>query len=268
MEKSIYYVNADDTSRGIANKQKVFELTGIKQVAPGKNGFVARKVFDLLDVHIANGSAPQTTVIIDTVKKLVDLLDSRASSEANEKFRAFVGNGGTIIGLGHVNKHKNEDGEPVYKGTSDVLDEWDAAWIGTPIPDGNQTVVNFKNIKRRGDLPSAVSFSYERVFSDWLAMFESVSRVPASDEERFRLAAEARREQEIHCQVIDAITNVIRDGCKGKSELLARAAEDTGESKTHIEKILNQFAGQKSTPGKLWRMRRGDRGVHIYELLD
>ena len=268
MEKSIYYVNADDTSRGIAEKQRVLQPAGIVQVALGINGFQPKQLFSLLNAHIANGSAPQTAVILDTVKKFTNLLDSSAASEANEKFRAFTANGGTIIGLGHVNKHKNEDGEHIYKGTSDVLDDWDAAWIGTPIPEGNQAVVNFKNMKRRGDLPSSVSFAYEHVFSNWHEMFNSVERVPASDEERFRLAAEARHEQEIHCQVIDAITNVIRDGCKGKSELLARAAEDTGESKTHIEKILNQFAGQKSTPGKLWRMRRGDRGVHIYELLD
>ncbi len=264
----VYYINADDNARGIAQKQKLLAPFGIYQLAPGHNGFEVKKMFTLLRNVTESGEASQVLLIFDTVKKLADLLDSKSVNAMNRHIESFVSAGGTFVGLGHVNKNKNEDGELVYKGTSDILDDFQAVWLGTPTTDDESDYVNvdFKALKRRGDQPESAQFRYLKSLDDYSAMFDSVERVPVTERDRISAQANATREAELHCVAIDAITSAIADGTNTKTLLIQTAAEQTGESKSYIEAVLAQFTGSDKAIGGYWQMRRGSHNRHEFQI--
>ena len=58
----ILYVNADDSSNGLAEKVEVLEGYGAHMLAPGHRGFKASQFVDKLKEATANGTAPGGTV--------------------------------------------------------------------------------------------------------------------------------------------------------------------------------------------------------------
>lgn len=263
----IYFVNADDKNkRAIATKQKILAPFGIKQLAPGYNNFTARQLPLLLGNAVSDGSAENTMIILDTAKKFVDLLDSKAVVQFNQSVEMFAAKGGTLIATGHVNKNKDENGNVVYKGTSDILDDWHCVWLGTPLVEENGLRrTSFLNLKARGDVPESVTFEYRRLLDDYEAMFETVKRVPASEEEESDIRARLIRETEFHCVVVDAIREAINAGTTSKTALLQQVREVTGESRSHVDAVLTQFTGTSEMDG-LWRVLRGKHNTHTFKL--
>ena len=262
----VYYVNADDSKRGIMTKQRILAPHGIRQLAPGYQGFEPKILFRLMANAVQNETASGCAIILDTLKKWCDLLDGRSVNQTTRHIEAFVSAGGTVVALGHVNKNKKEDGALVYKGTSDVLDDWHSVWLGTPVEEGEFTNVNFAGLKRRGDQPKSVGFRYRKTLGDYIAMFDSVERIPVDEQERVALTARALREQEYHCLTVDAIKSAIADGAQSKGDVIDFVAKITGESRRHIESVLAQFTGGSASPGALWQVRRGENGRHIFEV--
>jgi len=265
----IYFVNADDKNkRAIAEKQKLLRSHGIEQLAPGWYGFRPTMLTAMLRSAIADESASSTIVILDTAKKFMDLLDRKSVNTFNTELEGFTAAGGTVVATGHVNKHKNENDEYVYKGTSDVVDDWHCAWLGTPIKgEGATRFINFSNLKARGDVPNAVTFSFEESRDDYQLMFESVTRVPKNQEERLNQEAKFRRETEHHADVIEAIKAEIAAGNDSKTVILRNVAKSGTEPERVVLSILDQFTGIASDGGALWKVTRGRHNKHIYTVL-
>ena len=54
--------------------------------------------------------ASQYVVILDTLKKWIDLFDSKGISSATKSLKKFTVVGGTVFALAHTNKHTDEEG--------------------------------------------------------------------------------------------------------------------------------------------------------------
>ena len=75
--------------------------------------------------------------------------------------RSFVSHGGTVIGLGHTNKHKNPEGKSVFGGTSDITDDADCYYVIEELQTNATTkTVRFENHKSRGDVDKTATFTY------------------------------------------------------------------------------------------------------------
>jgi hypothetical protein len=64
-------------------------------------------------------------IVLDTLKKFVDVIEKRAAKELYSLLRALTVRGCTVVLLGHTNKHLGRDGQSVYEGTGDLRNDVD-----------------------------------------------------------------------------------------------------------------------------------------------
>src|SRR5690606_19842533 len=122
-------------------------------------GYFNHLLTQLCGKEQANG----TVIVLDTVKKFTDLMDKRTATTFMRAVRRFIAQGGTLIGLAHVNKRKGDNGKSIYAGATDLVDDADCAWVVDVTSHDKESgvkTVEFNNIKRRGSVPDAVSFTY------------------------------------------------------------------------------------------------------------
>lgn len=265
----IIYVNADDNSSGLLVKNGIFENLGVNMLAPGHNGMKADKVADLLLEAIKTGNAKGYVVIIDTLKKCVDLMNKQQSAQFGKICREFVALGGTIIALGHTTKRPNADGTPIYQGTTDILEDFDAVYVGQPLNSAkaNRAIkgVMFKRLKSRADSPETVcyAFSTEEGIS-YEAKLASVTFIDGDDMDDYVLDLEKTSDPEI----MDALVALISEGqAQGKMALARAAASSRNVSIKAAIEVLERYTG--TTPREhLWTFHKGERGVQIYTLIE
>jgi RecA-family ATPase len=150
---NVFYVNADDNGQGFAGKLQIMDDLGGNTLAPGFKEFRAPELIGLLHAMADRNEARGVLVIIDTVKKFASLMDKRESSEFAQACRRVAMMGGSVLGLAHTTKNSNSDGTPRYAGTSDLVDDADAAYTLRLLQAGgdvNQKVVEFRCFKSRG----------------------------------------------------------------------------------------------------------------------
>jgi len=126
--ESVYYINADDNQQGLSTKNKIFSEYGIKMLAPMHQGFNERQLPRLLYELIDSGHAADMIILLDTGKKFYDPMSKESCRSFMTSVRHFVGAGGSVIILAHTNKWTRSDGSLIPGGTSDVLDDCDAAY--------------------------------------------------------------------------------------------------------------------------------------------
>jgi hypothetical protein len=264
---NVFYVNADDSSRGLAEKVRLLEEVGAHMLAPGLKGFRANDFSDKLKQAAEDGSARGTVVIIDTLKKFTNLMDKTRSAESAQVCRAYVMAGGTIIALGHTAKNRNADGTPRYGGTTDIRDDFDAAYVAelmAPKPGSNERVIRFSELKKRADSPEVVAYAYST--EQGLTYREKLASVrPVYIEELDGQSVEnsAFNEQDV---IEDLRVYIFQHGHLGQEKILAAVTNMANVSRATVQRILNRYTGSDPAKHK-WNYKRGDRGVRMFYLL-
>lgn len=262
-----YYLNADDSSRGFAEKLNIADQLGIHTLSPGFKGFKAPDLLGLLRRAATQDSARGSLVIIDTLKKFTSLMKKDEASEFGDACRQFVMRGGSVVALAHTAKNANADGTVRYAGTTDFVEDFDAVYVLKPLdgsPGSIERIVEFRNIKRRGDNPEVVAYAYstERGISyDELLM--SVRSVEPGQLEAFQHIA-GQVSDEAVIQAIQA--QIVEGGFKGKMELASLAAAKAGVSGKAAMRVVDRYTGDDPAQHR-WTFRRVARGALLYELL-
>lgn len=264
----IFYINADDTFRGLVEKNEFAEEHGFHMLAPGHNGFKADQLEGYIKQMIASGTAAGKVLVLDTVKKFTDLMNKRAASSFSEIVRQFVSHGGTVIMLAHVNKHRNAEQQVVYSGTTDLVDDADCAYtLDVVTEEGRWRTVKFENFKARGDVAREVVYKYD--FSDGTPYFDRLNSIAEVGGEE-RKAAEKRRQQqrtlEKNEDAVVVIIEVVREGINQKTALIKEASSRSGISKQRIIKALNAHNGRSVPDNQFWHVVVGDKNAHSYHL--
>ncbi len=265
--KYIYFINADDSSSGLAVKGRLLEDVGAHMLAPGLRGFRIGDLAKLLIQAADEGSARGMCVAIDTLKKFTDLMDKKRSSEFAQACRQFVMAGGTIVALGHTAKNPNADGTPRYQGTTDILEDFDAVYVAQPLTSkakGNQRVVKFTRKKSRADSPETVAYVY--VSEPGISYEEKLASVQSIDPDD--MDDYAIEEEVSDPIVMHAFTQLIKAGSVlGKMALAFAVSKDRGISHRAAIGVLERYTG--TVPNThLWDFDKGARGVRVYRLID
>lgn len=262
---SVYYIDADDTGSGVLEKLRILAEKGVHVVAPGFQGFEAKQLPQLLEAMIADGSAKGIFVILDTMKKFVSLMDKRQSSNFADIARRFVMKGGTVLGLAHTNKRDGADGRPIYAGTSDILDDFDCGYMIAEVsqPAGSAVrVVQFENLKRRGDVIGTVAYRYDLATSiSYADLLASVTETLPDAVEALQRRARAEEERPI----IEAIKECITNGIEGKMEIIKDVSKKFHLTRLAVATVLEKHTGEEGEK-HLWYFRRGERGIQRYML--
>lgn len=263
---NVYYINADDSSEGLATKLQLTDDAGIHTLVPGQRGFKAGDLAKTL-LHAAKEQQAQgVLVIIDTIKKFVSLMDKKDVAAFAEACRQFVLAGGTVLAFGHTAKNGNADGKLRYAGVTDLLDDFDAAFIVTPVEDqgdGFVRIIEFTNKKRRGNSPDRVAYAYA---SDPSISYEErlVSVRQVDDNEYAGFVAQARHVSD--AEAIEAIASSIKAGFVKKMDLAREAARRSGLSKRTVLRMIERYTGTDPKHHN-WTFQVKDRGAKVYALI-
>jgi len=268
----VFYVNADDSFKGIVQKTELAEEWGFHMVVPNHNGFTHSDIVELMVQLAETGEAKGIVVILDTLKKFTDLMHKRESSEFGKIGRAFVSAGGTLICLAHTNKHRSADGKPMYGGTSDITDDCDCVYILDKLDGymtGNDVAIEFVNKKARGDVADKVSFSYSKELGQsYDDLVESVSRIDKGKLEELRVNAEIIRELEQDEDIIAAVRSSIDQDITSKAAIVKLVADETGITHSKIRQVLAKRTGKDYALGHRWTVEVGKHNKSTYSILD
>lgn len=264
--ENVYYLNCDDSSEGFAGKIRLMDDMGCHTLAPGHRGFQPVLLPELLHAMADGKKARGALIIIDTIKKAASLMDKGKASAFAAACRSAVMAGATIIGFAHTNKQPSASGKLQYGGTSDLRDDFDAAYIMGPVEiDGfdGEKVVQFDCIKSRGG--NVRSSAYVYADADGLPYTERLASVRLLDEDEmrgFRRIEEAKADAD----VVEAIEACIRSGDYAKMALAKAVATRAGISERAAIRMIEKYTGTDPATAK-WSFQRKDRGAMIYTLL-
>lgn len=259
-----YIVNADDNATGVVDKTIIAEEPGINILVPGHLGFETKRLIPMMDTICQKGDAPRVIIIVDTLKKVVDVMRKSNLREFGDSVRRFVSMGGTFIALAHTNKRKAANGESIPEGAGDILNDCDCAYVIEEVErDENSKTVKFRNIKSRGGAAQELYFRYSVEDNlNYSELLASIERIPEHDIDQFRKAPEDKTESLIIRAIIDSIDT----GHDTKMRIRDFAASISGASKRQVLAVLEKYTGSEPNSHK-WNFTRGERGKLTYSVL-
>lgn len=265
---ALFYINADDSGKGLAVKVEILELVNAHMLAPGLKGFKVSEFVDKLIQASQDGSARGTVVVIDTLKKFTNLMDKGRSSSFAQVGREYVMAGGTIIALGHTAKNRNADGTIRYQGTTDIIEDFDAVYVAEPMTGSagaSERVIRFTQQKSRADSPQEVAYAYSTeqglTYAEKLA---SIRPVYPEELEGHSLEAEQLKDEEV---IVDIRAYLAQGHGHVGLDRMIKALAHTGDvSRAQAHRVLDRYTGPD--PEKhLWNYDKGARGKRTYYLL-
>ena len=266
--ENVYYINADDTYKGLVTKLEIAERYGFQMIAPSHGGFETNQFQNYIRKMIDENTAHGKVIILDTVKKFTDLMDKKQATNFMKIGREFISSGGTLIMLAHTNKNRDADGKVVFAGTSDVVDDCDCAFILDEVTKTDfKKQVLFENFKSRGDVARELAFTYsiteKQSYKD---LIDSVQPVDIATIEQAKKEKIITAKVEKDAVAIEVITDAINQGHNKQPDLL-RYAKEAGVSDAKCRKALKDYEGEKLSNSSLWRVVHGDKNSKTYYLL-
>ncbi len=268
----VFYINADDSRKGMIDKALILENAGIETICPGYHGFKSEDFLKMIKRLNSEGKSSQVTFVLDTVKKFTDLMDKRMTRQFGIAIGEFIAHGGTFIGLAHTNKHRSENKKLVYSGTTDLLEDVNCTYVLDPIKEedvmGNITkTIHLYNEKMRGDNINQLTFRYTKkrgaTYKEMIDTFDFISTDDFSRQEKEREAHEAHLKfMQKHFIICDIITNNLSKGSLSKSELIdiAKAGSGYGRDKCIdvidylTDKVITFGLGGKTNKQKIYHL--------------
>jgi phage/plasmid primase-like uncharacterized protein len=266
----VFYINADDNHNGLTFKLTLAEEHGFHMLAPGYNGFDSAKLFEYINTMIREDSARRKIIVLDTLKKFTDIMRKDVASKFTKVMREFVSHGGTIICLGHVNKHKNADGKSIYGGTSDIPDDVDCYYMIEEVQSTEKTkTVRFENKKDRGKVAKTATFIYSNGnMNNYQELLDTVITLSDDEAEALVKINEANKRLDANKEVMDAIKAEIEAGNTNKTELIKAVSKQTLVSRSKVKKVLDDHTGTNYKKGHRWNFTVKDKNCHIYSLIN
>lgn len=261
---NIIYVNADDSTAGLAEKARLFDDLGAHMVAPGYKGFRTETLVVRMQEIVASGSARSVVIIVDTLKKFVDVMDKKSVRTFTSLIRQFVMVGGTFLALAHTNKRLGADGKPVPEGTADVLSDFDCGYLmaatGEVVTTGER-VVEFTCVKSRGRAAQMAQYAYDP--DPDLGYTKRLSSVRAIDPNE---NVERVGDDPDEPYIIEHVELCITHGSRTKMAILKTTWMATKVSRRTVLDVLEKYTGDDPQTHR-WNYARREHGRMEYFLL-
>lgn len=263
---NVFYLNADDSSEGMATKMELTDDLGVHTLAPGFGGFNPSDLLPRLHQMAEREQARGVFILVDTTKKFVSLMDKKDSSAFAGACRRVAMAGGAILNLAHTNKRPNADGTPCFAGTTDLVDDADAAYTIQAVDTSGlpgERLVQFTCFKQRGDNVDRVAYAYAAENGvSYPERLASVRLVDLATVDRFVRVEEQRMDED----VVQVIAGCILDGFNTKMLLGQEAAGRANISARHAYRMIERYTGDDPVQHR-WRFTVRERGAKMFELL-
>jgi hypothetical protein len=182
--------------------------------------------------------------IFDTLKKYADLMSKGGTRALFALFRGVTQRGGTVVLLGHTNKHHGPDGKPVFEGVGDVRNDVDELFYldATEKDAWGRVTITLRPDKSRCEVKPA-SFTLDTT----TMTVRPLDRVIDVHEQLQR-----KRQEEQDAEAIRAIDECLLRGGMNRTELVDKAAQSCGHGAKAIRKVLDRYSSTEKTPQALW----------------
>lgn len=260
----VFYINADDSASGLAAKVQIADDFGIHCLAPGQQGFNLQQLVPAMREMAQSGTAKGTLVIIDTLKKVADLMSKAECREFGQCAREFSMAGGTLIGLAHTNKSRGANQKLIHAGTSDILEDFDSGYLLDTVEKESsrtQRVVRFECVKSRG--PNAPEAYYRFSTEQGLSYANRLVTVQETDP---TYGMNEPDEDGPEALIIEAIRRSIGHGIDTKMAIAAEVQNRVNISRRKVLRVLEDYTGD-SPEQHHWNYELRERGAHRFYLL-
>ncbi|MDG1708290.1 MAG: hypothetical protein P8H03_05975, partial [Emcibacteraceae bacterium] len=222
---------------------------------------------NILNEVRVEGGLQDVVIVMDTLKKFADMMNKGAQSKLFEGLRKLNIGGATIIIAGHTNKHKDDNGDLVYEGTGDTVNDIDCAYsMNKMSPDNAELqVIEFRNVKSRGSNIEKVSYQYTKTSNtEYVDLMNSVTCLSAT--QITQVAAQLNNSDMIekYREEIDFIEPLILFKDLNQSQILDELKNVTTPEKPSRRKITSALT---DLVGIKWEATAGSNNQTIYSLL-
>jgi archaellum biogenesis ATPase FlaH len=123
----IWYIDADSPASDHKRMKATADKYGFKFINPDVNAGTTmdgllKTLRDIADSHV---DLTGWVFIIDTLKKVADLMSKGSVKNFYQLARKLANLGATVVLLGHANKYRDKEGNLVFEGTGDVRSDTD-----------------------------------------------------------------------------------------------------------------------------------------------
>ena len=153
----VLYINLDAGAADLKGYQAAASRDGYSLVAPLLEGSAESDCVGLIEALTQAEDLSAVVVFMDTLKKFTDVISKHESKRLYKKIRTITVRGGTVIALGHTNKHKDSDGQLIYEGTGDLKSDFDIMMFMYPLnnlSDSSFPLSSAKKQRKLSPIPS------------------------------------------------------------------------------------------------------------------
>jgi len=245
--EDVTYVNLDDSAIGLAEKAEILAELKIKMI----------KEFDLMILHsmIEENVAKGKVIIIDTVKKIVNLMDKAQVADMMKHFKKFTHAGGTVIPIAHANKNPGLDGLPILEGVGDLKNDADCVVR----VQRHKDIITMSNEKNRSYVEQEAIFQTSET-KDYKSLMYSMKQLSGPEAEDLKKQREQECFKENNRRLIETISEMIGLFSAQKTKLVDDLIKDTGLSRRYIVTTLELLEGD------LWDLEKGPNNSKNYSL--
>jgi len=261
IEGTTLYFNADIPSTHLPETHRRATSGGYKLLNPDSkgNGLDMDDAVKILErLSKSDTDLSEYNIVIDTLKKITDMISKGASSRIYKMLRALTGRGATVICLGHCNKYRDADGFPIYEGTSDLRSDFDELVLLHALKGNYGEVTTSLYWNDQGWASGKARAIVEPM--TWTIDTEGNRKVEEC-EDWVDTIAEGKEKHEA-MRTADVIRDIYfalkRDGSMNQTQVL--------ESITHGERVIKRVL--KSQAGKTWTVNKGDHNAFIYSAIN
>ena len=261
-KSKVYYLNLDDTAEGLVTKLKIAEEYGFQMLVDGHKGFNKNDFLKIIVSMIENDQCSGTMIVVDTLKKVSNLMNKDKSSQFNDYIRTYISKNGTFVGLAHVNKKLGADGKPVYSGTSDTIDDFDCAYVLHKVSEKDGFhFVQFECVTKRSSINAPLAtyrYSSEQGIS-YNELLLSVDHVKIEGEVPYYAEDEVLSTAMMIDVVKHFITNV---KVNTKTKLAVETAKSLKVSKRKMLRFIEENISVH------WDYQVGEHNTHIFYVIE
>jgi len=226
----VLYINLDAGAADLKYYQAAASRDGYSLVAPLLEGSSESDCVGLIEALTQADDLSGVVVFMDTLKKFADVISKHESKRLYQKIRAITVRGGTVIALGHTNKHKDSDGQLIYEGTGDLKSDFDIMMFMYPSKQSERLVISTEFDKERAKVkPHTFSIGPDRDVS-----LEG-EYINTREIENQRLREEAEQE------VVDFIRKLMVAGSVNQSEVISACRESGVGGAKQVTRILRAY---------------------------
>ncbi len=263
----VVYVNADDSYKGLFTKTKVAAEYGFHMVSPAESGVSPQEILDRLENIAKANQADGIVILLDTLKKFADMMSKRSQADLYVILRKLIAKGGTVIIAGHANKHKDAEGNLIYEGTSDTMNDIDCAYSMYRMskPDDEIQIVEFRREKDRGDVIPKVTYQYQKG-NHYLDMVKSITCLDAEVADKLIQQEHHRELKEKYEAELLFVTELLRVNSSINQTAILKALKEDTELSGEIT-IRSLRSALKQLDGITWTSKRGTKNARTYALI-